>query len=74
MTKQPEEVFDCVCCFCGCPIVADAVEPMAINIFDKGAGNGQSLFSHVDCLKKCLHQSIPFLDHRERLECLQNDN
>ncbi len=73
MTKHPEEVFDCICCFCGYPILADEVEPMALNVFDRGADNGQSFCSHVDCLKKCLHESIPFLDHADRLECLEND-
>ncbi len=73
MSMMPEEFFDCMCCFCGLKIVADAVEPMAINVFEKGQRNGQSLCSHVDCLKKHLHESVPFLNHQDRLDCFEND-
>lgn len=67
MDKKPEETLQCVCCFCGQTIVGDKVEPMAINVFERGADHGQQFFAHVDCLKRSLHKSATFLGHKDRV-------
>jgi len=66
---------ECQCCFCGEGIIDDGVEPLQLAIQEASSWkNGgadpwnQALFAHVDCLGSRLHQSVLFLNHRDRLE------
>jgi len=65
------------CCFCGKTIEPDKVEPLLLAVSERSAWDAESgevddarqaLYAHADCLGGRLHKTVPFLNHKERLE------
>jgi len=46
------------CCFCGSSIADSAVEPVTLTV-EVEDGDVQALYSHVACLRRVLHPSVP---------------